>query len=256
MSTLICTSSRYAAEMPDLSDLVDLLSTRPSGGRPYVVAITGGVAAGKSVLAAQLAEALGRRPERSNVEIVGTDGFLFDNATLEARGLGMRKGFPETYDVEGLRAALASIRSGPTSFPGYSHSTYDIDPALVRTLSPPDVLIVEGLGLHLDHGVDASGRRLIDVLIYLDAEPEHLEAWFTARLVALMLAARNDPTSFYARFLDLDDAGRLAFAKMVWTRINLPNLTDHISAARDLADIVVRKRADHAIEAIDQPPRH
>ena len=242
--------------MPGPRDIAALLLARRTRGAPFVVAITGGVAAGKSVLAGELGQAVAAWADGPSVEIVCTDGFLFDNATLEARGLGMRKGFPETYDVEGLRAALASIRSGPTSFPGYSHSTYDIDPALVRTLSPPDVLIVEGLGLHLDHGVDASGRRLIDVLIYLDAEPEHLEAWFTARLVALMLAARNDPTSFYARFLDLDDAGRLAFAKMVWTRINLPNLTDHISAARDLADIVVRKRADHAIEAIDQPPRH
>jgi hypothetical protein len=41
---------------------------------------------------------------------------------------------------------------------------------------------------------------------------------------------------------------------MVWERINLPNLTEHISAARDLADIIVRKRGDHAIAAIEERP--
>jgi type I pantothenate kinase len=240
--------------MASLQDIGALLRDRLPADRPYVVAITGGVAAGKSVLAAALADAIAAWPERPSVEIVGTDGFLFDNATLEAKGLGPRKGFPESYDVDGFRAALASIRTGPTSFPGYSHTTYDVEPALARTLSTPDVLIVEGLGLHIDHGVDSAGRPLIDVLIYLDAEPEHLQAWFTARLIGLMVAARDDPSSFYGRFLHFDDAGRLAFARMVWERINLPNLTDHISAARDLAALVVRKGLDHAIEAIEARP--
>src|SRR5271170_2624350 len=144
--------------MASLQDIGALLRDRRPTGRPYVVAITGGVAAGKSVLAAELANDIAGWPERPSVEIVGTDGFLFDNATLEARGLGPRKGFPESYDVDGFRAALGSIRRGPTSFPGYSHATYDVEPALARTLSTPEVLIVEGLGLHIDHGADAAGR--------------------------------------------------------------------------------------------------
>jgi type I pantothenate kinase len=242
--------------VPTAGDIAELLHKRVAD-KPYVIAITGGVAVGKSVLAVELANAIAAWPERPGVEIVCTDGFLFDNAGLAARGISMRKGFPESYDVEGMRAALASIRSGPTRFPSYSHTTYDVDPALARTVAPPDVLIVEGLGLQADLGADASGHRLIDVLIYLDAEPAHIEAWFTARLIGLMVAANDDPTSFYARFVGLDDGGRLDFAKRVWEGINLPNLTDHISAARPLADIVVRKRDDHAIETIEAPtPRH
>ena len=239
--------------MPGLRDLSALLRERRPADRPFIVAITGAVAAGKSVLAAELADDITTWPGQPSVEIVCTDGFLFDNATLEAKKLGMRKGFPESYDVGGFRAALSGVRRGPTRFPGYSHTTYDVDPALARTIASPDVLIVEGLGLHLDHGADADGRRLIDALIYLDAAPEHVQAWFTDRLIGLMLAARDDPTSFYARFLDLDAAGRSTFAKTVWERINLPNLTEHISTARHLADIVVRKRADHSIEAIEAP---
>jgi type I pantothenate kinase len=230
--------------MPSLADVRDLLSAhRPAAG-PYVVAITGSVAAGKSVFAGELAAGFAAQPNRPNVEIVCTDGFLMDNAALEARGLAPRKGFPESYDVPAMRAALAAIRQGPARFPGYSHITYDIDPALARTLEPPGVLIVEGLGLHADHG------GLIDALIYLDADEADLEAWFTERLVGLWRAAEHDPASFYARFRHLDEPGARDFARMVWGAINLPNLRDHIVQARALADIVIRKGPDHAIEAI------
>ena len=39
------------------------------------------------------------------VDLVTTDGFLFPNAVLAHRGLMERKGFPESYDAEALRAA-------------------------------------------------------------------------------------------------------------------------------------------------------
>lgn len=231
--------------MPSLADVRNLLRAHRPAARPYVVAITGSVAAGKSVFAGELAADMAAWPEHPGVEIVCTDGFLMGNAALEALGLAQRKGFPESYDTAGLQAALAAIRRGPARFPAYSHVTYDIDPALARTLDPPDVLIVEGLGLAIDHG------PLIDTLIYLDADEADLEAWFTERFIGLWTAAEHDPTSFYARFRNLDEAGARGFAKMVWEAINLPNLREHIVAARDLADIVIRKGPGHAIEAID-----
>ena len=230
--------------MPSLADVRDLLRAHRPAAAPYVVAITGSVAAGKSVFAGELAVDMSAWPEHPRVEIVCTDGFLMDNAALEALGLAQRKGFPESYDTTGMRSALTAIRSGPTRFPGYSHVTYDIDPALARTLDPPDVLIVEGLGLQADQG------GLIDALVYLDADEASLEAWFTERFIGLWAAAEHDPASFYARFRTLDEAGARGFAKTVWGAINLPNLRDHILAARALADIVIRKGPGHAIEAI------
>jgi type I pantothenate kinase len=230
--------------MPSLADVRDLLRAHRPAAKPYVVAITGSVAAGKSVFAGELAADIAAWPERPNAEIVCTDGFLMDNAALEALGLTQRKGFPESYDVKGLQAALTAIRRGPARFPAYSHVTYDIDLGLARTFDPPDVLIVEGLGLQIDHG------PLIDALVYLDADEADLEAWFTERFIGLWTAAEHEPASFYARFRNLDEAGARAFAKVVWERINLPNLRDHIVAARDLADIVIHKSSGHAIEAI------
>ena len=98
----------------------------------------------------------------AQVELVCTDGFLHPNARLEAMGLLAQKGAPATYDHAALRGALSAIRAGPADFPAYSHVTYDIDPALTRRLTPPDVLVIEGLTLrHPDTGPPG----LLDALI-------------------------------------------------------------------------------------------
>jgi type I pantothenate kinase len=228
--------------MSNLDRILDLVAARRAGRSPYILGVTGAVAAGKSTFAEQLREALAVGPGAPSVEIVCTDGFLMNNAALEALGLINRKGFPESYDVAAMRAALSAIRAGPADFPGYSHVLYDIDPALTRRLPPPDVLIVEGLGLHA--GAAALG---LDALIYLDAEEGQIEAWFTERFVGLWRAAETDPASFYARFRHMTEPELRVFAGQVWAAINLPNLREHIVLGRDAADIVVTKGADHGI---------
>lgn len=207
-------------------------------GRVLVVGVTGSVAAGKSTLCAALKAAL---EPALRVEVLSTDGFLFPNAVLTGRGTLMRKGYPETYDVEGLAAALESVRSGPVTVPVYSHIIYDIDPALSREVTPPDILIVEGLGL-------TPRPPGLDLLVYIDADEADLEDWFAARFMAFWRAAETDPTSFYARFRAMTEPEAEAFARStVWTQMNLPNLREHIIRARDEADIVVRKQADHSL---------
>ena len=227
--------------MSSLAHVRDIVRARMSPGAPLIVGVTGAIAAGKSTFAGQLQTALADAPDAAGVEVVCTDGFLLPNATLEARGLSMRKGFPESYDVGALRGALAAIRQGPASFPSYSHVTYDVDPALARRLEPPHVLIVEGLALHDPAAVG------LDTLVYLDADEAHLEAWFCERFIGLWREAETDPASFYARFRNLDEAGARGLAQQVWRGINLPNLQDHIVKARDVADIVVRKGPAHEI---------
>jgi len=230
--------------MNGLARVSDLLRARRRDRPPLVLGVTGAVAAGKSTFAGQLQAAISAWPAAPAVEVVGTDGFLFDNATLQARGLSMRKGFPESYDMAALGAAMAAARDGAASFPGYSHLTYDVDPALARRIERPDVLIVEGLALHEPA---AAG---LDALVYLDAEEAHLEAWFCRRFMDLWRAAETDPTSFYARFRRMDAAAARRFAGEVWRSINLPNLREHIVGARDAADIVVRKGPAHEIVAV------
>ena len=222
-----------------LTDLTDRLASAARPGEVLIVGLTGSVAAGKTTLARGIVEALA--PLRT--ETVSTDGFLLPNAVLAERGLSLRKGFPESYDAEGLSAALAALRAGPAVFPGYSHVTYDVDPAMARTVQNPDILLLEGLGLgpHVDD---------LDLLVYLHAEEADLEVWFLERFLAFWRAAEHDPASFYARFRTMEEPQAVQFARGVWAGINLPNLRDHIRPLEEVAQIVVAKDAGHGLRLV------
>ena len=208
---------------------------------PVLVGIAGGVAAGKTTLAVALRADLADR----RVDVVATDGFLLPNAELATRGLLTWKGFPESYDVAALRAFVGGARDAglPLRVPCYSHVTYDVDGE--RDVPPVDVLIVEGVNV-----LSAAGD-LLDVGVYLDADEDDLASWFRTRFVELAAAAADDPSSFYRVFQGLDEAGVVGVADDVWRAVNLPNLRDHIAPSAALARVVIHKRADHAVRAVD-----
>ena len=219
--------------------LAELRAERES----LIAGLTGSVASGKTTLAGTLADVL---DDTLAVETISTDGFLFPNDILAERGLTLRKGYPETYDVRSLGDALAALRTGEAAFPAYSHVTYDVDPALTRTIARPDVLILEGLGFQ-PLSPPPRGTHEPDLLIYLDAGEDDLLAWFLERFLRLWNAAREDPSSFYANFLHMTEPELLAFAQSVWERINLPNLRENIAPLKARADILLVKAGDHTI---------
>ena len=61
---------------------------------PFIIGIAGGVAVGKSTTARVLQALLREGDGHPVVDLLTTDGFLYPNAALEARGLMARKGFP------------------------------------------------------------------------------------------------------------------------------------------------------------------
>src|SRR5215213_9091649 len=93
---------------------------------PFVIAVAGSVAVGKSTTARLLQTLLAASPGSPRVDLVTTDGFLLPNAVLEARGVLARKGFPESYDRRALIRFLADVKSGREKVfaPVYDHSSY------------------------------------------------------------------------------------------------------------------------------------
>jgi type I pantothenate kinase len=217
-----------------------LAAARAGPGHPVVVGIAGGVAAGKSTLAAAVAAA---RPDW-RVEVVPTDGFLFPNSALAARGLLARKGFPESYDVDAIRAFVDAARAGrlPRAVPTYSHITYDRDGQ--RTVEPADLVVVEGVN------VLAAVPDLLDVAVYLDAADELLATWYRDRFLQLCAEGRDDPTSFYAAFADWSEEALSGLADQVWRDVNRVNLRDHIAPSRGHADCVITKGSGHRVLAV------
>ena len=214
-----------------------LVDATPRSAGPVVVGIAGGVASGKSVFAAELRDALGP----ASVDVVSTDGFLLPNDVLAQRGLIARKGFPESYDREALRAFLVAARAGrlPLRVPCYSHRIYDVDGD--REVSAVDVLVIEGVN------VLAAAPDLLDVAVYVEVEEALLESWFRRRFLALSAAGRDDPASFYRSFASMDDEALARLADQVWREVNLVNLRDHIAPSRRHADLVITMGPDHAV---------
>jgi type I pantothenate kinase len=209
---------------------------------PLLVALAGSVAAGKSTFASALAAALAT-PDGPIVEVVSTDGFLFTNAELAARGLLARKGFPETYDHALIVDVLGRVARGErdVAVPRYSHQTYD-RAGSPQVLHRPDVVIVEGI-----HALAPPVANLSSVLVYLDAAEDDLRTWFVARFTALVAAAADDPESFFAAWTGMSDDDVRHLAEAVWEQVNLVNLVEHILPTRWRADVVLRKGADHAV---------
>lgn len=223
--------------MADLgAELIARVAERAVGRDVLLVGIAGGVAVGKSTLARAVAEGL--EALSLPTQIVATDGFLKPNAQLEAAGLGMKKGFPETYDTGAIHLFLAELAAGRAAVsPVYSHVTYDIVPGEARSVAAAGVVIVEGINVLQTR----EARALLGLSIYVDADPAHAKAWYLRRLHQIIA---DDPQSFFAK---LDAERRDAMFEAAWTHLNLVNLHQHIAPTAAFADVVVRKSADHGI---------
>ena len=220
---------------------------------PFIIAVAGSVAVGKSTTARLLQALIGQWSQRPRTELVTTDNFLYPNAVLEQRGLSERKGFPESYDRRALLRFVQQVRAGApeVSAPVYSHLAYDILPGQRQSVHRPNVLILEGINVLQPSPPGALALAdFFDFSVYVDAHADDIRRWFLSRLHALRETAFTDPQSPFQRLTQVSAGEVDTFGTRIWTTINEVNLIENIQPTRARAALVLHKGADHAVTRI------
>ncbi|HEX4491855.1 MAG TPA: type I pantothenate kinase [Acidimicrobiia bacterium] len=224
---------------------------------PFIIGIAGSVAVGKSTIARVLRALLARWPDHPRVDLIPTDGFLLSNAVLDARGLGARKGFPESYDLRALMRFLADLKAGERRVvaPVYSHLVYDVVEGDEIVVCSPDIVIVEGLNVLQVPSTRARPEErfvsdFFDFSIYVDAAEDDIRRWYRERFLTLRETAFADEESFFHHFAALDEQQASSVADAIWREINAVNLRENIEPTRSRARLVLEKGPDHAVRGI------
>ena len=227
---------------------------------PFVIAVAGSVAVGKSTTARLLQTLLSAAPGSPRVDLVTTDGFLLPNAVLEARGLLGRKGFPESYDRRALLRFLADVKSGREEVvraglrpPVLRHRARTRRQAVDR----PDILVVEGLNV-LQAGRRADGTRAGGLpvrLLRLLRLRRRRRGRHPALVRRALPGAAPDGVPGHHRLLPpvrrRSPTSRPARRRSgIWAAVNGPNLRSNIAPTRSRARLVLQKAGDHAVRRV------
>ncbi|RWC45971.1 MAG: nucleoside/nucleotide kinase family protein [Mesorhizobium sp.] len=159
--------------MSEIAHLAATIFKRAGKANRFIVAIAGPPGAGKSTLSARLNELL---PEGAS-EVVPMDGFHYDDAVLEQRGLRARKGAPETFDFAGFEALLKRIRAGEPdiAIPVFDRSMELSRAAASIVATETKFILVEGNYLLLDEEPWSRLAPLFDFSVFVDVPRNELE---------------------------------------------------------------------------------
>jgi len=184
-------------------------------GSRRILGITGAPGAGKSTLAAALAEALG-----PVAAVAPMDGFHLRQAEIDRLGLADRKGAPETFDVAGYVALLRELRSADhdVAAPAYDRGIEEPVPGVLVVPSAARLVITEGNYLLLAEDGWGEVADLLDEVWYAE----------TAEQTRISRLARRHR-----------DSGKAPAQAEAWTHGSDQRNADLVAGTRQLADLVV-----------------
>ncbi|MDU1889716.1 MAG: type I pantothenate kinase [Dysgonomonas sp.] len=225
---------------------------------PFIVGIAGSVSVGKSTTARVLQALLNRWSEDTKVALVTTDGFLYPNEVLEEKGIMLKKGFPQSYDIKQLLKFVTDIKSGKKilKVPKYSHLIYNVIPNEYDIIDQPNIIILEGLNV-LQSGMDYPDEKprifvsdYVDFSIYVDADEHKLEDWYISRFMKFRKGAFANPDSYFHSFAQLAERDAMKTAKTIWREINRKNLRKNILPTRERASLILHKGENHEVDYV------
>ena len=140
---------------------------------------------------------------------VPMDGFHYDNAVLDARGLRARKGAPETFDFDGLRHLLERLRGADAdvTVPVFDRKADLARAGAAVVLAEARFVLVEGNYLLFDESPWYGLGPLFDYSVWLEVPMQELER----RLVQRWLDHGHSPEEARNRVFsnDLPNAERV-----------------------------------------------
>ncbi|WP_127996047.1 nucleoside/nucleotide kinase family protein [Piscinibacter defluvii] len=188
-------------------DRVDALLAR--GGR-RLLGLVGPPGAGKSTLAAALAQHLGER-----AMVVPMDGYHLANVELARLGRAGRKGAPDTFDAAGYVALLQRLRTqGPGEIvyaPEFRREIEEPIAGAIPVLARTPLIITEGNYLLLDEAPWSAVAGLLDECWYVEVD----DALRRQRLVArhMRFGRSEDEARDWVETTDEPNARRIAATK-------------------------------------------
>jgi len=161
-----------------VQDLIERARGLITAGRRRMLGITGAPAAGKSTLAATLAQALA-----PDAVLVPMDGFHLAASELHRLGRHERKGAPDTFDAAGYVALLQRLRANAEDVVYAPEFRREIEEPIAGAIAVPrGVPLVITEGNYLLHWPQA--RALLDEVWFVDADEQARLARLVARHMA------------------------------------------------------------------------
>ncbi|MGP6087412.1 nucleoside triphosphate hydrolase [Antarctobacter jejuensis] len=178
------------------AQLAPHIKSLPPRGRRLMVAIAGAPGSGKSTLAEALTVELG-----AGAALLPMDGFHLDNRLLEPRGLLPRKGAPETFDFDGLNAALHRVASEPSVVLPVFDRTREIAIAGAQEITDQtQIVVAEGNYLCFSEPPWSNLSSIWDYSVFLEVPETELER----RLIERWLGYGYSPDQARAKALSND----------------------------------------------------